>query len=196
MHCMIYKSCPHNIHRLGMESQCISSGVQVCKKHSFLYSSLPELNSYSGSQFCQVAEIQSQSTLVTVLQNCVYKIPSGGHLALSVISYPCWHPLSLLSSSLVCGHWSLQVVTAEPLCPHSKDTLGLLALCVFHRRNFTSVYCSRLRKTVSFSQPTCPVKLFFSRAPVHLRFLSFSSNKQACSMGISKVNTFILSDVI
>lgn len=130
---LINNSCPicHSQGCIKEKSQCISSGIRAHKKHSFLYFSLAELNLYSGPQFHQVAETQSQlaltnSPLGLCLQNARWgaiwpsmssAVPAGTH----------WDFL-LSAWSVVTGLCRLPL---QPPHPHSKDTLSLQAFCAF-----------------------------------------------------------------
>lgn len=131
------------------KSHCITLGIHVCRKHNFLYFSLAELNLYSGPQFHQVAETQSQSALTDSPPRLCPQNARWGAIWPSVSSaLPTGTPRGFLLSV-----WSLATGPCrwppQPPCPHSKDTLSLLGLCVFFTGEILLLlYCSRLRKTL------------------------------------------------
>lgn len=140
------------IHRFVAETISVHklrcSGMQEAQFSVF--SSLAELNLYSGPQFHQVTETQSQSALTNCPLGLCLQNARWGAIWPSVSSaiYPCWHPLRLPPPSLVCGHWSLQVATTAPLSSFQGHIRPAGSLCIFHWGNFACLHCSRLRKTL------------------------------------------------
>ena len=125
----------------------------------------------------------------TLLQDCVYELPGGGPSGLRVVSYPCWQPLRCPSSSLLRGHWSLQVATAASLSSFQGHIQSAGSLYIFHWRNFASPVLPQAKdNSVSCSQPTCLLKSSFQRALIHLKFLSFFFQHWVYSMDIDKAN--------
>lgn len=116
---------------------------------SFLHFSLAEFNLYSGPQFHQVAETQSQSALTDSPPGlCLQKARWGAIWPSVSSSLPARTHRDVLLSvwSVVSGpcRWPLQ-----PRRPHCKDTLGLQALCAFLTGGILLLlYCSRLQRTL------------------------------------------------
>ena len=99
--------------------------------NSFLYFSLAELNLYSGPQFHQVAETQSQSAFPDSPPGLCLQIARWGAIWPSVSStIPAGTRWDVLLSvwSVVTGPCRLPL---QPPCPHSKDTFILLNLSAF-----------------------------------------------------------------
>lgn len=139
MQCLINKNCliSHSQTCSTENFQCIRSGIQVYRKHSFLYFYLAELSLYSGPLFHQVAKTQTQLALTESPPGlCLQKCQVGGHLALSVISCPCWHPLRLSPFSLVCGPGPSRSPCSLLSLQGFVKPAG--SLCTFHWRNFVS----------------------------------------------------------
>lgn len=127
---LINKSCPicYSQTCIREKSQCISSDIQVHKKHSFLYFFL------SLNLICILGPSSIKWQKISISPNR----PSPGTVSTKCQGEaicPQCHQLSLLAAtetfsfqSLVPGPCRLPL---QPPCPHSKDTLSLLTLCIF-----------------------------------------------------------------
>lgn len=121
-------------------------------------------NIYSRSWFHQVGDCQFQASLTERPSECLFtECQVRGHLAFSK------YQLSLLTptgtSMLWVCLWSLVLADAtSTLCP-PKDTLILLALCVFFAGAYLLLYTvPGYRNSMISSQSSCPVRLSFTSA--------------------------------